>query len=85
MIFQVENNPEIIKNGQYVAFVTGKKTINTYPHYLRIGQVVDAEKWKIKELSTGKIWQVYSQAIIKVDKGIPVFGVEPTFKIINQI
>lgn len=84
MILQVEHNPEFIENGQMVAFLTGKKSINTYPKYLRIGEVVDAKDWAIKELSTGKIWKVYTQSVIKVDKGIPVRGVKATIELTER-
>ena len=81
MILQVEHNPEFIENGQIVAFLTGEKSINTYPKFLRIGEVIDAKDWAIKELSTGKIWKVYTQSVIKVDKGIPVRGVKATIRL----
>lgn len=81
MILQVKNNPEYLENGQIVAFLTGKKSINTYPQFLRIGEVVDAKNWTIKEISTGKIWKVYTQSVIKVDKGIPVKGVRATIEL----
>lgn len=85
MILQVENNPEVLEKGEIVAFVTGKKSINTYPQYLRIGEVVDEKNWVIKELSTGKIWKVYTQSVIKVGKGIPVKGVKATIKLTEKL
>lgn len=84
MILQVEHNPEFIENGQIVAFVTGKNKINTYPQYLRIGEVIDSKEWKIKEITTGKIWQVYTQSVIKVDKGIRINGVKATIELTER-
>jgi hypothetical protein len=71
MIIKVINDQRPIKNGQYVAFVTGLKSLNTYPKYLRIGIVINSENYEIKELSTEKIWIVYPSNIITVgDEGL---------------
>ena len=84
MILQVEHNPEFIENGQIVAFLTGEKNINTYPQFLRIGEVINAKCWAIEELSTGRIWKVPTQQVIKVDKGIRVHGVKATIELTEQ-
>jgi len=68
---KVINDQRPIFNGQFIAFVTGLKSINTYPKYLRIGEVIDAKDYVIKELVNSKIWKVYPSNIITTgDDGI---------------
>jgi hypothetical protein len=76
IIFSVESNPEIIEAGEIVLFITGQKSINTYPQYLRIGQVISVEKLEVIELSTSKIWKVYTSSLIKVNSGIRIKNVK---------
>ena len=85
MIIQVNNNPEIIKNGEVVAFITGETSVNTYPRYLRVGQVLNAENWEVIEFATSKVWKVYSNDIIRVDTGIRVYGVKAVFALQEQV
>lgn len=80
MIFKVKSNPEVLDVGEIVAFVTGKTSINTYPSYLRIGKGLQVE-----ELSTGRIWNPYSQQIIKVADGIEIFGIKATIELTNKV
>lgn len=85
MIIQVKNNPEFIENGEIVAFITGEESVNTFPSFLRIGEVVDAKGWVIRELSTGKIWKVYTQNVIRVGKGAPVYGVKAILELQQKV
>lgn len=85
MIFKAINDQRPIEDGQIVAFVTGLKSVNTYPNYLRVGEVVDAKDFAIKELSTGKIWKVYSSNIIVVGDEGKLQGVETTFRFVDKV
>jgi len=70
MILSVINDQRPLKNGQHCAFLTGKKSINTFPKYLRIGKVIDEKDLVIEDLETGKHWKVYpSNVIITGDEG----------------
>lgn len=80
MILQVNTNEVGFEVGEHIAFVTGEKSVNTYPYYLRIGKVTKVDSKgefvkEVEELSTGKIWKPYSSQIIKVGKGIAIKGV----------
>lgn len=85
MFLKVKNNPEVIENGEIVVFFTGLKSVNTYPKYMRVGEVIDAKSFQVKELATGKKWKVYSQDVIKVGDGILVHGVKATLQTTEQI
>lgn len=76
MIIQVKNNPDFLAKNEIVAFLTGEKSVNTYPKFLRVGKVIKYDKGiEIVDLSTGKVWKPYSGDVIKIGNGAPVKGV----------
>jgi hypothetical protein len=90
MIFQVKSNQTHFEVGDYVAFVTGEKSVNTYPKFLRIGKVLKVSGEikcvdEVEELSTGKIWKPYNVDVIKVGNGISIQGVQPTLALTERL
>ncbi len=76
MLMKVTADQRPVCDGQIVAFITGLKSINTTPKYLRVGKVVDAKDYAIEDLETGKVWKVYPSNIITTgDEGL-IKGVE---------
>lgn len=89
MILQVESNPANIKKGDIVMFLTGEKSVNTYPKVMRIG-IVETPYFEkggltVKEISTSKIWKPYSQDIVLVNDGIPVKGIQTQIILTDKI
>jgi hypothetical protein len=88
MIIQVKNNPDDLVKNEIVAFLTGEKSVNTYPKFLRVGKVIkgyNSGGVEIVDLSTGKIWKPYSGDIIKIGNGAPVQGVEAHIKFTERV
>ncbi len=82
MVLQVETNYQQFEIGEYIAFITGKDSVNTNPRYLRIGQVESIDTsgvvYKVRELGTNKLWNPYSSDAIKAHEGIKINNVKAT-------
>lgn len=82
MTINVGSNPTELRTGEYIVFLTGEKSVNTYPKYMRIGKVLhgynapgEPGSLTVEELSTGKIWKPYTGDVIRVGEGAMVYGV----------
>lgn len=84
MILKVINDQRPIENGQFVAFLTGRKSINTYPKYLRVGKVTNAKNYEIEELENKKTWKVYPTNIITVGDNGLVNGIKVTLELTDR-
>lgn len=85
MILKVINDQRPVKDGQIVVFVTGKNSVNTYPKYLRVGEVMDAKELLVRESGTNRLWRLYASSVITVGDEGRVYGIEPVLKKIDYL
>ena len=77
----IGTNPESVKQGDIVLFMTGLKRLHGFPRVLRVGEVVqgynDGVKYEngkgytVKELGSEKLWHPYTQDTILMDSKKP--------------
>lgn len=89
MIINVESNPDYLEVGEFVAFITGRKSVNTYPKILRVGKVLtpygSPKGLTVEDSNTGKVWKPYSQDIIRVSKEHITYGVKATLEKTDRV
>jgi hypothetical protein len=77
----IGTNPESVKKGDIVVFMTGLKKSNTLPRVLRVGEVLqgyndgvkyeDGKGYTVREFGSNKIWYPYTQDTILMDPKRP--------------
>lgn len=70
MVAKINQNSDEIKDGDFVIFITGEKSVNTFPSYIRVGKVLSFEKREVLDLNTNKTYKLYTNQIFKAGKKI---------------